>query len=94
MFMPGTLKPGDEPLWLKLQPSWKQMIAEFNAQNNVDILDRLQTFGGRFKHNEAYYVDDGLFFPSHEIFWHNEPEGEEGWTTENQVRSYRKPIYR
>lgn len=93
MFMPGTLQPGDEPLWLTLQPSWRQMIVEFNAQNHIDILDRIQTFGERFKYDEAHYVDNGVFFPSHEVYWHNEPLNEEGWATENQVRPCCKTIY-
>lgn len=90
--MPGTLKPGDEPLWLTLQPSWRQMLVEFNTQNNVDILDCLQLFGRRMKHIEAEYVDNGVFFPLHEVFWHNEPDAEEGWATEYQVRPHCKII--
>ncbi|KAJ4406956.1 hypothetical protein N0V82_010023 [Gnomoniopsis sp. IMI 355080] len=84
MLMPGTLDPGDEPLWLLIKPSWRQELANFNAQHNMDILDALQSFGDRMEHEESAFEDDGIFFPSHEIYWQTEPTAEEGWATENQ----------
>lgn len=45
------------------------------------------------KHIEAEFVDNGVFFPMHEVYWHNEPDAEEGWATEYQVGPCCKSIY-
>lgn len=88
--MPGSCKQGDEPLWLLLEPSWRQEITNFNTQHSVDILDALQTFGARMQHEESAYEDQGVFWPVDEVYWQAEPNAEEGWATENQVRSTHK----
>ncbi|KAJ4385473.1 hypothetical protein N0V93_009901 [Gnomoniopsis smithogilvyi] len=84
MFMPGTCNRGDEPLWLLLDPSWPQEIVNFNAQQDVDILHALQTFGGRMQYTKSSFEDYGLFFPIHELYWETDPAAEEGWATEHQ----------
>lgn len=74
-----------DPLWLTIKPAWKQEVQAFSQATGVDVLRALTTHGLRHCVNELD-LQDGLMRTSHETFLEDEPENEEGWATENQVR--------
>lgn len=95
MLMPSFITPvfDAEPLWLQLNPSWREEIVEFSRRTDVDILDTLQTFGRRMRYNEVMFEDEQLFWVDDDVYWETEPDGEEGWATEHQVRWSCRRIY-
>lgn len=74
-----------DPLWLELNPAWKQELKDFGAATGIDVLAALMINGTRHRVGKDTLVSKGLMRPWHETFLENEPRDEEGFASENQV---------
>lgn len=81
-----------EPPWLLLNPAWKRELLRFNFHNDVDILSSLQTFGMRMRQHNGLWTEEQIFWPIDEVYYEHQPQNEEGWSTEDQVR-FASPFY-
>lgn len=84
---PWNPKRTDTPLWMELNPAWRQEIGRVEYETGLEIFKALRIHGIRNKLVE-WHFRNGLMKSCFQDYMEDDPKSEEGFATEYRVRSF------